>query len=166
MSKKLFFCAKNRKNRAVHIFTCLLSVLSNIWIQCVLGNITTLYYILFVRIISRTIGIILSFVLAVISVKNKKSNLRFPKRCLLAIISLFEVLMLSFVVFYVGCYCGMVGSLVPADDVSFTLSSILSNFFKMEELDYSLQFLKYMIDFTCFSLLGIVITSYIGEKKN
>lgn len=55
---------------------------------------------------------------------------------------------------------------MPADDVSFTLSSILSNFFKMEELDYSLQFLKYMIDFTCFSLLGIVITSYIGEKKN
>ena len=121
---------------------------------------------MFVRIISRTIGIRLSFVLDVISGKNKKSNLRFSKRCLLAIISLFEVLMLSFVVFYVGCYCGMVGSLVPADDVSFTLSSILSNFFKMDELDYSLQFLKYMIDFTCFSLLGIVITSYIGEKKN
>lgn len=99
--KSCFFCAKNRKNRAVHIFTCLLSVLSNIWIQCGLGNITTLYYILFVRIISRTIGIILSFVLAVISGKNKKSNLRFSKRCLLAIISLFEVLMLSFVVFYV-----------------------------------------------------------------
>lgn len=161
----MFFCAKNRKNRAVHIFTCLLVVLSYTWIQCGLGNVT-LYYILFVRIISRTIGIILSFVLDVISGKNKKSNLRFSKRCLLAIISLFKVLMLSFVVFYVGCYCGMVGSLVPADDVSFTLSSILSNFFKMDELDYSLQFLKYMIDFTCFSLLGIVITSYIGEKKN
>ena len=47
------------------IFTCLLAILSYIWIQCDFGNVVTLYYILFVRIISRTIEIILSFVLDV-----------------------------------------------------------------------------------------------------
>lgn len=148
------------------IFTCILAFFSYIWIQCGFGNVEILYYILFVRIVSRTIEIILSFILDVISFKKKKSNLRFSRRCSLAITSLFEVLMLAFIVFYVGYHCKMVGGLTMVDDVSFTLSSILANFFKMEELKPSLQFLKYMIDLTCFSLLGIVITSYIGEKKS
>lgn len=54
------------------IFTCLLAILSYVWIQCGLGNVITLYYILFVRIVSRTIEIILSFVLDVIY-RHRKS---------------------------------------------------------------------------------------------
>ncbi len=110
-----------------------------------------------VRFISRSMEIIISFIKDIID-KKKLSNLNMFERVRLAFYSIFEVFILSFCIFY--CQTG--GDFLVA--LLNSLSLINSSWNSGEKIS-GFDVIKVFESLTCFSLIGLVIGSYISRKK-
>lgn len=110
-----------------------------------------------VRFISRSMEIIISFIKDIID-KKKLSNLNMFERVRLAFYSIFEVFILSFCIFY--CQTG--GDFLVA--LLNSLSLINGSWNSGEKIS-GFDVIKVFESLTCFSLIGLVISSYISGKK-
>lgn len=112
-----------------------------------------IYFITLYRILSRTYEIIASFVIDVVDGNKKKSTLTFSDRIGLAFLSIAEVIGLQIAKY-----------LLINNSDSFS-QRLLKAFYNVFSLNFEMLSLT---DFLCyisvFSLLGIVITSYISAK--
>lgn len=110
-----------------------------------------------VRFISRSMEIIISFVKDIIE-NQKKSYLSEFERIELAFYSIFEVFLLSFCIFF--CQTG--GDFLAA---LLNSLSLVNGSWTPGEMISGFDVIKVFESLTCFSLIGLVIGSYISGKK-
>ncbi len=115
--------------------------------------------ILNIRIVSRTIEVIVSFVKDVCS-KDKSSSLNWKDRILLAFISIVEVVTLAF-----GTgFCSGVKSGYDLSKAVYQALLILNSLGDSDSFNNASNIAKLFCGLACFSLIGIVISSYLGDK--
>lgn len=155
--------SKSKLIKAFNISNIIISLVVGVLLVCFnkyLPNfIVTKMILIFagIRFVSRSIEIIISFVKDVID-KKKSSNLDRNKRITLAFYSLLEIIFFSMCIFYCQVNCNFFRAILN----SLTLingSWSLGN--KVDGFDV----IKIFESLTCFSLLGIVITSYLGIEE-
>lgn len=110
-----------------------------------------------VRFISRSMEIMISFVKDIID-KKKLSDLNMFNRVGLAFYSIFEVFLLSFCIFF--CQTG--GDFLAA---LLNSLSLVNGSWTPGEMISGFDVIKVFESLTCFSLIGLVIGSYISGKK-
>ncbi len=110
-----------------------------------------------VRFISRSMEIMISFVKDIID-KKKLSDLNMFNRVELAFYSIFEVFLLSFCIFF--CQTG--GDFLAA---LLNSLSLINGSWTPGEMVSGFDIIKVFESLTCFSLIGLVIGSYISGKK-
>ena len=110
-----------------------------------------------IRFVSRSIEIIISFVKDVID-KKKSSSLDRNKRIALAFYSLFEIIFFSICIFYCQGNCDFFRAILSS------LTLINGSWSLGDKID-GFDVIKIFESLTCFSLLGIVITSYLGIEE-
>lgn len=110
-----------------------------------------------VRFISRSMEIMISFVKDIID-KKKLSDLNMFNRVELAFYSIFEVFLLSFCIFF--CQTG--GDFLAA---LLNSLSLINGSWTPGEMVSGFDVIKVFESLTCFSLIGLVIGSYISGKK-
>lgn len=116
----------------------------------------TFLFFMGVRFISRSMEIIISFLKDILD-KEKTSSLRKPERIRLTFYSLFEVVFSSICIFY--CQSG-------GDFLSALLNSLssINGAWAFGDGISGFGLIKVFESLTCFSLLGLVISTYLSEE--
>lgn len=116
----------------------------------------TFLFFMGVRFVSRSMEIIISFLKDILD-KKKTSSLRKPERIRLAFYSLFEVVFASICIFY--CQSG-------GDFLSALLNSLSSvnGTWTFDDGISGFGLIKVFESLTCFSLLGLVISTYLSDE--
>lgn len=117
---------------------------------------TWLYCFLIIRVLSRMVEIIVSFIADVLDKKSSKSSLKPKERIRLALLSILEAVVLSFAV----SFCGGIYETIGEAAIK---SLMIFGFFDVSYTDN----IAYVANASCalaiFFLIGTVITSYVGR---
>ena len=115
-----------------------------------------------VRIVSRTIEIVISFVRDICSESTHSSTLTCHNRIVLAFASIAEVVVLTF---GVG-FCGGIKASLSISKAACQALMIINSLGDSNYFDSGVNIAKLFCGLACFALLGIVIGSYIGGNAN
>ncbi len=155
--------SKSNLIKAFNISNIIISLVVGILLVCFnkyLPNfIVTKVILIFagIRFVSRSIEIIISFVKDVID-KKKSSSLVRNERITLAFYSLLEIIFFSICIFYCQVNCDFFRAVLSS------LTLINGSWSLGDKVD-GFDVIKIFESLTCFSLLGIVIASYLGIEE-
>ncbi len=157
------------RKRQIECFNYLNLIFSflGVVLSCTFGKLDkdilkTLNFFLVIRVISRTIEIMTSFVLDVCSNERQSSTLDWHDRIILAFLSLVEIVILAFNV-------GFSSSIECGADISKAAKEallVVNSLGDEESLKEWSGIAKLFCGLASFSLIGIVISSYLGRRKS